>query len=455
MSSTKWTLRLAILAGLAGSVFATTQLAHAAGFALAEQNTSGLGNAYAGAAALADDASTLFFNSAGLTQLKRPSLVMNGAIIDVNSKFHNNGSTPAALQTTLGSEGGNAGGMVVVPALYVAVPLTDRVSGGVGVNAPFGLSTEYDDDFLGRFQAVLSDVKTTNINTALAFKLNNTVSLGIGANYQTLDATLTKNVNYSAAIAQASSNAVLVPNLQGRATIKGNDSAFGYDVGLLFNFNGTTKIGLSYRSAMKYGVEGNATFAAPTSSSAQANGVIALLSNSTNAAAPTNGPVTLAITLPATLRAALVQQVGDSVELMAEIDQTKWSSVGELRIKRPSGATLTNTPENFKDTLRYAVGANFKVSDGLKLRVGAAKDESPVRDLERTPRLPDGDRTWLTAGAQVKLSDRVALDVGYANIKVKDAALNQNDGNAAANGLVRGTQKTHINILGAQATVSF
>ncbi len=448
MHSSKTLLTVAAAAGL----LATNQLM-AAGFALLEQNTSGLGNAYAGAAAAAEDASTIFFNSAGLTQLKRSSLVMNAAAVMVDSKLKNANSQPA-LGHSLGGDGGNAGGTTLVPAVYFAMPLNERITGGIGINAPFGLKTEYSDDWLGRFQAIKSDVKTLNINPALAFKVNDVVSLGIGADYQTLDATLTNNVNYTAVIAQVNP-ALLAASanlgLQGRSEVKGDDSAWGYDIGVLFNFNDRTRLGLSYRSALSYNVNGDVNFAPPTTSNANGQAII----NAASAGTLANGPVTLDIKLPATARLAMTHRLGDAVELLGEVSWTQWSSIPELRIKRSSGVTLSSTTENWDDTMRYAVGANFQLSNAIKLRFGAAIDEAPVPDSTRTPRLPDADRTWLSAGAKFNLSKTVDMDLGYSYIEAKGAPLNQNAGNTAAYGLINGEHKTTINVLGVQATVSF
>lgn len=464
MQSSK-VLHGAAMASIAGATILGSQLAFAAGFALLEQNASSLGNAYAGAAAVAEDASTLYFNSAGLTQLKRPSLVLSVAGINVKSEFRNSGSA-AALGQLPGGNGGNAGGFTALPALYLGVPLTDRISGGIGVNAPFGLKTEYDSDWVGRFQAIKSEVKTTNINTALAFKLGGKVSLGVGVDYQTLDATLTKGVNYSAAIAQVLQaqllagaitptqfSALLAANagLQGTSSVKGNDSAWGYDVGLLFNLTERTKLGLSYRSALKYSVAGNATFTAPTSANATGQTII----SGARATTLADGPVTLDVELPASTRLAMTQKLGNAIELLGEVSWTQWSSIPELRVKRPNGTTLSNTPEDWDNTVRYALGANYQVNQGLKLRVGAARDQSPVPDSTRTPRLPDSDRTWLSAGAKVNVGKHASVDVGYTHISAKDAPLNQNDGNTNAYGLLLGTQEGSVDILGVQATVSF
>jgi long-chain fatty acid transport protein len=156
-----------------------------------------LGNAYAGQAASAQDASTIFFNPAGMGLLPDSQLVVAGNLIRPSAKFQNGGSTTAPLQT-LGDNGGDAGGLGFVPNLYYVHPVNDKLALGIGVNAPFGLKTEYDQTWMGRFQAVTSEVKTINVNPSLSYKLSDTVLLGVGLNVQYIDAKLTNMVNYSA-----------------------------------------------------------------------------------------------------------------------------------------------------------------------------------------------------------------------------------------------------------------
>lgn len=431
----------------------SAQNAAAAGFALLEQNASGLGNAYAGSAAAAEDASTIYFNSAGMTQLNKPSLAVSAVGIDLNSKFHNNGSVNAFGQS-LGSEGGNAGNTSLLPALYAAVPITSRLSGGFGFNAPFGLKTEYTDDWMGRFQAIKSEVTTTNFNTAMAFKINPVISVGVGVDYQTIDAELTSATNYTAAIYGASAGTLLVPGVAGTSKVKAKDSGWGFDAGVMVTPTPQTKLGLAYRSAVNYKLTGNATFTTPTSASPTVNTIIAGI----QAAGLYDGPIKLDIKMPASARAAVSQQIG-IVELLGEVQWTEWSDIKELRINRSNGTLLKNTPENWKNTWRYAIGANFKLNNAVKLRVGAARDQSPVPDSTRTSRLPDNDRTWLTAGAQFQVTPSTGFDLGYAYITAKDANLNQSDGYTAAqgypNGVLVGKQKSNINVFGAQATVKF
>src|SRR6266568_6548148 len=134
----------------------TAGQAFGSAFALQEQNASGLGHAYAGGAAAAEDVSTIFFNPAGLVRLQTTQIVVAGNVICPSSKFHDNGSQPAGFGQPLGGTGGDAGSCAGVPNLYVGVPFTDKWSFGLGVNVPFGLQTDYDSDWIGRFQAIKS-----------------------------------------------------------------------------------------------------------------------------------------------------------------------------------------------------------------------------------------------------------------------------------------------------------
>jgi long-chain fatty acid transport protein len=157
---------------------------------------------------------------------------------------------------------------------------------------------------------------------------------------------------------------------------------------------------------------------------------------------------------------AVAQKVGRSVELLGEASWTQWNSIQELKVQRPGGATLKNTPENWENAMRYALGASWQVNNRVKLRAGAALDKTMVTDdARRTPRLPDGDRTWLAAGAKFDVAANVSLDLGYMHVFVKDAPLDQSDGGITAlgypSGRLLGNQQTKIDILGVQATVSF
>ncbi|HEY8623110.1 MAG TPA: outer membrane protein transport protein, partial [Casimicrobiaceae bacterium] len=188
-----------LAAGHAGLVYGSA-------FALQEQSGSGLGNAFAGGAAAAEDASTIFTNPAGMSRLTNMQAVAAGSLICPSVKFSDNGSQAAAFQP-LGGDGGDAGACAGVPALYLASPINNQWSVGIGVNAPFGLKTEYDSDWIGRFQAVKSKLETINVNPAVSFKVSDMVTIGGGASYQRLKAELTNRVNYAGAIGRAAQQA--------------------------------------------------------------------------------------------------------------------------------------------------------------------------------------------------------------------------------------------------------
>src|SRR5438067_1247578 len=252
--------------------------ARGAGVALQEQNASGLGHAYAGGAAAAEDVSTIFYNPAGLVRLQSMQLVVAANLICPSTKFHDSGSQPAFGQP-LGGTGGDAGSCAGVPNLYFGVPFTDKWSFGIGVNVPFGLKTEYDSDWLGRFQAVKSQVETINVNPVLSWEPTKNLTVGAGASWQRLKATLTNQVNYAAAFAQGVQSQVAagaIPaaapaligsaaGLESGANVSGDDSAWGWNVGVLWQASDQTRLGAAYRSAIKYEVDGNVSFSNPAS----------------------------------------------------------------------------------------------------------------------------------------------------------------------------------------------
>jgi len=458
-----------IAAAVAGSLLAITA-GHALGsaFALQEQNASGLGHAYAGGAAAAEDVSTIFYNPAGLVRLQTAQVVVAGNLICPSAKFHDSGSQAAAFQP-LGSGGGDAGSCALVPNLYLGIPFTDKWSFGLGVNAPFGLKTEYDSDWIGRFQAVKSELTTVNINPALSWEPTKSLTVGAGVSWQRLKATLTNKVNYAAAFAQGAGAAAAagqipaaaVPTLVGAAAglesdanISGNDSAWGWNTGVLWQATPATRVGAAYRSKIKYDVSGSANFNNPAAlgplppalapvGAAIATGVNNVISN---------GDIKLQIEMPDTANVSIFSTLNDRWDVMADLQFTGWSSIQELKVVRSTGVVLSNTPENFRDTWRASFGTNYRWNDALVIRAGVAFDQSPVRDEQRTPRLPDNDRTWLALGAQYRVTPNLSLDLAYAYIFVKDSSINQNAGNTAANGLLNGTFKNNVNIVGLQLT---
>jgi long-chain fatty acid transport protein len=454
-------LSVAVASALAGS----SLVLHASGFALIEQNASGLGNAFAGAAAVAEDASTIYFNPAGMTRLPGRQAVGALHAIKPKSEFTDAGSSapggaPPLFVAPRGGNGGDAGDWAFVPNAYLSWQLNNQWFVGVGLNAPFGLKTEYDAGWVGRFHALESEVKTINVNPSVAFKLTDAVSLGFGVSWQRMEATLTNSVNYvgAAALGCTPQPACVVPTVggvaalgqtEGVATINADDDSWGWNVGALFNLGQATRIGISYRSSVEHDLGGTTVF-----------------ENRPAALAPAlpDGPITATVKLPASASWSIFHQLNPQWDLLADISWTDWSSVKELNIFRTNGTLLTRLPFNWEDSWRVSGGANYHHNSQWTFRFGVAYDQTPVQDADRTPRLPDEDRIWVAFGAQWRISRQAAVDFGYAHLFVPDKA-NINLCNAAQaaaepvacrgkNNLV-GYNEGNVNILSAQFRYSF
>lgn len=442
----------------------------AAGFQINETSASGLGNAYAGGAAAAEDAATLWSNAAGISRVGAMQVVGALHLITPSIKFRNGLSAPATQQP-LGGDGGDAGGLNVVPNVYVVWPVNAQWTLGLGVNAPFGLVTDYDQGWIGRFQADKSDIKTINLNPTAAYKLTSSVALGVGLNLQTIDATFTNQANYSAALLSAAAangiapgsstyNAIAAatPGLESGVEVRGDDRAFGWNVGVLWEIDKNRRFGAHYRSAIRYDVAGDVRFTHPTPSVAPGLApTVALLVAGVNTTALYDSGVTAKVKLPPIANLSYFQSIDSRWDVMADAQWTGWSTIKDLTFVRSDGTTLQSTPENFKDTWKLAVGVNYRVDGQWLLRGGLALDQSPVDAADRTPRLPDNDRAWLTAGVQWRPQPRLLLDVGAAYVKVDKASINKSGDppSVLAYGLLNGSYKSHTTIVSAQLAYSF
>ena len=447
--------------------FAIPNLALASGFALIENSASGQGNAYAGAAAHAQDSSTIYFNPAGMMKLDRDQLTVAGHLVSPNASFTNNGS---ALSPALGAASGpltgpddDGGSIAVVPNLYWVKTLGDSTRFGLGINSPFGLATEYDANWVGRYHGVLSDLKTINFNPSLAYKINDRISIGGGLDIMLGSVDLTSAIDFGsvcvagltptlgqpAAIGACNADGAGPQGIDGFADLNGNnfdDISTGYNLGITIEATGSTTVGIAYRSEIEMNVTGDAKFTVPTSSTAL-NTVIA------GSGAFIDTGLRSTVDLPASLSFSLSQRVG-KFALLADVTWTGWSSFQELRIvyDNPSQPDSVTT-EAWVDTYRYSLGFDYLSSDKLILRAGLAYDQTPVPDAaHRTVRLPGNDRTWLSMGLTYLINKDMSVDVGYSHLFVDDAQINNQfeSGIPELQATVTGEYEASVDILSAQ-----
>lgn len=426
-------------------------VASAAGFALIEQSTSGLGNAYAGGAAAIDDASVQFFNPAALTEIPGTQISIAGHYIKPRGNISNASATVTLVPLGNISYSGttdDAGVDGLIPNFYYVSDLSTSLKFGLGITVPFGLSTEYKDSWIGRYHAIKSSVETVNINPALGFKLSDRLSLGAGISAQYIEANLTTAVD-SGSLCVALGTACGGPGnpaVDSYVRVRGDDWSYGFNLGLLYKPLDATRVGLAFRSVVKQNIQGDGVFTRSSALNAVLGGSPLLTYSAASAD----------IDLPSNISLSVAHGFTPRIEVMADITWTQWSKFQELRVDfanpiQPDAVTT----QNWDDTFRYSLGLSYKLNDRVKLRSGLAFDEAPIPSAEyRTPRIPDNDRTWLAFGLTHMSSNNLSFDLGYAHLFIKDSTIdNTTEGSIRAN--LKGNYENSVDILSAQLNYKF
>jgi long-chain fatty acid transport protein len=433
------------VAGLAALVSTS---AYASGFAIMEQSVSGLGNAFAGGAAGAEDASTVYFNPAGMTRLEGTQAVGGVHAILPSFTFKNEGSTHALTGQTgeglIGDNGGDGGTLGVVPNLYVTHALSSDWFVGLGVNAPFGLVTEYDDYWVGRYHGVTSGITTVNVNPAVAYK-DGDMSLGVGLSLMYMDAELSQMVDFGTLTVAAGG----IPQREdGKAELTADGWSYGFNVGFLYEPSENTRVGVHYRSQVHQTLEGEADFTVPAKSQAILDALGSAAFQDTTAEGD--------IALPDSLSISVYHRFNPKLAMMADALWTNWATFEDLTMVFGNPAQPDSvTTENWKEVWRLALGGTYSYSEKLDLRCGIAYDETPIPSAAyRTPRLPDEDRVWLSAGAGYEVFNNAKLDVAYTHLFGKDAKINKDPvGEDESRGGLKGTAEVSGDIFSAQVSM--
>jgi len=407
----KKTLTIAISAAIVATGASTV---HAAGFQLKEQSAEGQGNSFAGQTAKAVDASTIFYNPAGMTRLEGNNVQSNLSYIAPKAKYEHNTSgtivgAPNPFTKTTGVDGGVS---AVVPAAYAVWDYSDDVKFGISVNAPYGLSTEYDEDWVGAEHNVLSEIKTINLAPSFAVKVNDKLSIGGNIQLQKIEGTL-------------SSQSVYAYPSSALTTLSADDTGFGYSLGFLYEYSENGRFGFNYRSEIKHTLEGDVNTPA--------------LGSQFNASAK--------FTTPAAASFGIYHDVSDQWALLADVSWTDWSVFKDLEVINDAGATVSKTEYNWEDNIFVALGANYQYDDKLQLKFGVAYDEGAANDDDRTAGIPDATRYWASVGASYQLNKQTTLNAGFSHIKAKSATVSETGNGTTSLTNYSGTFKPSVNIL--------
>jgi long-chain fatty acid transport protein len=365
------------------------------------QSIRSAGRASAGVSAAADDAGTIFFNPAGMTRLSGPEVEVGSSLLLPRGEVENRGSTAqtpgtgGAVVPVTGPRDGDPYGPAIMPHAYAALPLMDRkLWFGLGISAPFGLVTDYEEDWFGRYDSTKSELTTIDVAPTLAFKLTDWLSAGAGLDVQHADATLENAVPNPTAPGGPTSAT------DGRFRAEGDDWSVGFNVGLLVEPTPRTRIGLHYRSAIEHEIEGDATLSGLAPPLDGLNGTV-------GASAELN--------LPAMASFGVAHEVTPELTLLGHISWYGWDTFDEIRLKFDDGRADVVEPQNYRDTWAIGLGAEYRLSDAWTLRGGVSYDQTPTSNSFRNTRVPDGDRYWIAIGASYELSDRIGFDVAYGH----------------------------------------
>lgn len=425
----------------------TSTAALGASFQILEQSPAHLGKAFAGTASDVTDASNVFFNPASITELENPSLTVAGNAIFTQSTFRNANSNTNGV-------GGKTDEVGYVPNLYYTHPISERVTLGIGVNAPFGLASDYETDWYGRYLATHSKLEIVNVNAVAGIQLTESLALGLGVNYQRAEVTLESQFDSTLGVAPS-------PATDSSAKITGDDDSFAADLSLFYAPGERSRYGLVWRQGANFDLTGDAHFTLNELCSPNAG-------YPTGAPpAPTTGTICAAsltavegnaqarVELPDTLTLSGSYKLTDYWWIHADIAWTQWSSIHNIDVINSDNDLLINTLElHYKDSMRYALGFTHNSNCPWTWRFGIALDEAPQTDPTRVnPRIPDQDRLWFSAGFNYEFSPDTSIDLGYTYIKVNKTHINNT--NPTTGHHIEGSFDSNVNIVGIQGNWKF
>jgi long-chain fatty acid transport protein len=456
-----------LVAAISAAVVAPTAMA--SGYKLNEQGAAGAGNAYAGRAAVVEDASIVFYNPAGMVKLKRPELTVGASYIDATGSFDLDSYTNGAQRpySSLGgspySDGGDFIPSAMVPYAYFAMPINEKFAAGFGVFAPFGTNTDYSDNFVGGGFADETQLTSIEFQPAVAYRLNDQISLGFGLDITYMQGLLSKQVDtvpYNEMIegsnggsgpadftgtTGASGTYSDYKGFENHYEVSGDDWQLGYNLSMMWDINSDITLGVAYRSEMKFKLKGDSELK-------QDAGVVGLkdLGSGNYAIAPVDGlggeglvpkqGSEVPITTPQSLTISYAQQLTDKLQLVAGATWTQWSVFKDFDVKSTESSPgmieqlsdldagyIGHIEENWHDTVAVAIGANYQLNDDWLLRTGYANDQSPVSNSYRTARVPDNDREWLSAGFNYRINQDLDVDFAFSYLFFEDTEVDEYD----------------------------
>ncbi|ENM5747058.1 outer membrane protein transport protein [Vibrio mimicus] len=423
MKTNKTFLSCAVAFGLA-SVSTLTQ---AAGFQLAEYSATGLGRAYAGEAAMADNASAQWRNPAMLTYLNGTQVSAGAIYVNPNVDVDGTVKHQQLGQTAASSK--DFAHDAVIPNFYLSHQLNEQVVLGFALGTNYGMETDLGTEFAASHFGNQASVISKEANLNIAYQILPQLSIGGGVRY-------VMGEGHFGATAPAK-NALKLPQGTTLKYMEGEDNSWGWQVGTAWQINEDHRLGFAYKSEVMMDFEGHAegiTYGAYK-------------------------PGMMSIALPATAELASFHQLNEQWAIHASLNWTDWSSFKELTAVFPEKSDLIKS-ENWEDNYRFAIGTTYQYDAKLALRAGVAYDTSAVDDKNRTATIPETDRTWISLGASYVATPQLTLDAGFTYIFAKDATISEpRDDSDKPSALIGGAFDANVTgnvwLIGVQANYRF
>ena len=409
-----------------------------AGFQVNEHTANGLGRAMAGQAAMPENASVLATNPAAIAAFKTSQFSAQVSVIDPQIDIRGDMDVTVGGNTlTLDAGEEGVAESAIVPSLFYTTPLNDKWSAGIGMFTSYGLATDYSDSYNALHYADEAEVFSFTVNPAVAYKITDTLSVGLGLNITYADAEIGTSIPQAFGTLmgnEALGNLTMVK-------MEGDDVALGWNVGVFWQATSSTTLAFSYRAETELTMEG------------EVNSDLGVLIP--EVAELYNQGGSLDLNFAAISEFAVNQKLNEQWSLQASANFTEWSTFDKLEANLDSGYVLLLKEEDFEDTWRLSVGTTYNYSDKLTLRAGYAYDEGAVSYEHRSLSIPDTDRHWITVGATYDLSDSMSIDVGYAYIKGREANVSQIREIGSVETLLTATEHAKANVFSLQVNTSF
>ncbi|MFC6840739.1 outer membrane protein transport protein [Xanthomonas theicola] len=443
-TATQFARFTALAVGIVGAL--AIGQAHSAAFQLKENSAKGLGRAFAGSGSAAGDASIIAANPAGMRQLDGNTFQADLSAIQFSAKYRG-GGTYATGTPISGGDGGDAGMIAPVPAVYFHVPFgeNNNMHFGTSLTVPFGFKTEYDRNWVGRYNGVKTELQAIDLNLAFSYDVNPYVSFGASVFAERLDIDLSNAVDFGTILAARRVPGFAPGSADGYSRIKGNSTDVGFTLGGLFSVDENTHIGFSYRSQVEHKItDGDADFTTP-SNAATVLGIAA-----PGTFVDTKGRAT--VKLPASATASFTHNVNEQWTVMADVSRTAWSKFDRVTVDFASNQPDSVLDFSYRDTTFVSVGADYRMSDTLTLRGGLAYDQTPTTDAHRDVRVPDASRKWVSLGLSWRPSEQAEYSFGYTHLFTSDPRIASTS--ATGNTLV-GRYDVSGNVLAAAVNYKF